>query len=165
MPSAEDQPATVAGWPRRLGGVLWRLVVTTVGSCMRHRVTGLAAEAAFFAILSIPPLVFALAGAIGFVTDQFSQAQIADFRQAVIDLSSRGLTDKAVDTIIVPTLNTVLGQPALRRDLARLRARPLVGLARAQRLRRHHHDHARPGRAPRDRQDADRCPSGSTCSP
>ncbi|MFN8194194.1 MAG: YihY/virulence factor BrkB family protein [Nocardioidaceae bacterium] len=111
MPDPDAQPATPAGWPRRLGSVFWRLVVTTVGSCMRYRVTGLAAEAAFFAILSIPPLVFALAGAIGFVSDQFSQAQVEDFRQAVIDLSNRALTDNAVQKIIVPTLNTVLGQP------------------------------------------------------
>ena len=31
------------------------------------RVTGLAAEAAFFAVLSVPPLIFAMAGAIGYV--------------------------------------------------------------------------------------------------
>ncbi|UUZ58807.1 hypothetical protein [Nocardioides sp. B-3] len=46
-----------------MGGLpdhLWRLVVATVGSCMRYRVTGLAAEAAFFAVLSVPPLIFAL---------------------------------------------------------------------------------------------------------
>ena len=67
--------------------VLWRLVVTTVGSCLRYRVTGLAAEAAFFAVLSVPPLIFAMAGAIGYVSDQFTPAQVADVRSAVIDLS------------------------------------------------------------------------------
>ena len=45
----------------------WRLVVSTVGTCFRNRVTGLAAEAAFFALLSLPPLVFGLAGSIGFI--------------------------------------------------------------------------------------------------
>ena len=49
------------GLTRRSGRLLWRLVVTTVSTCMRYRVTGLAAEAAFFAVLSIPPLVFARA--------------------------------------------------------------------------------------------------------
>ena len=88
--------------------VLWRLVVTTVGSCMRYRVTGLAAEAAFFAILSVPPLLFALAGAIGYVTDQFPAAQVADVRAAIIDFSSRGLTEPAVNKVIVPTLDEVL---------------------------------------------------------
>jgi membrane protein len=75
---------------------------------MRHRVTGLAAEAAFFAVLSVPPLIFALAGSIGYVTDQFSAAQIDDVRRAVIDLASRGLTEKAVNSIITPTINDVL---------------------------------------------------------
>ena len=53
------------GLARALAHQLWRLIVTTTSSCMRYRVTGLAAEAAFFAVLSMPPLVFALAGAIG----------------------------------------------------------------------------------------------------
>ena len=51
---------------------LWRLIVSTVGTCLRYRVTGLAAEAAFFALLSLPPLIFALAGSIGYV---FAQLQ------------------------------------------------------------------------------------------
>lgn len=88
--------------------VLWRLVVTTVGSCMRYRVTGLAAEAAFFAILSVPPLIFAMAGAIGYVSEQFTPAQVADVRGAVVDLSSRVLTESAVRTIIEPTIDDVL---------------------------------------------------------
>ena len=57
---------------------LWRVIVTTVGSCLRNRVTGLAAEAAFFAVLSVPPLIFALAGAVGFVSDSFTDTQVDD---------------------------------------------------------------------------------------
>ncbi len=87
---------------------LWRITVATVGACMRYRVTGLAAEAAFFAILSVPPLVFAMAGAIGYVSDRFSAAQLDDVRQAVLDLSSQALTERAVNTIIRPTIDTVL---------------------------------------------------------
>jgi membrane protein len=92
----------------KIRGLLWRLVVTTFGSCMRYRVTGLAAEAAFFAILSMPPLVFALAGAIGYFTSEFPQAQVADVRQAVIDLASRALTESAVTKVIEPTIDEVL---------------------------------------------------------
>lgn len=95
-------------WSRAKGALLWRLLVHTVGSCLRYRVTGLAAEAAFFAVLSVPPLIFALAGAIGFVADQFSPAQVEDVRQAIIDLSRQGLTDGAVDGIITKTINQVL---------------------------------------------------------
>ena len=66
--------ARVVDWLRRTWTVIWRLIVTTVSSCLRYRVTGLAAEGAFFAIVSVPPLVFALAGAIGYMSDQFSAA-------------------------------------------------------------------------------------------
>lgn len=96
---------------RTVAGVrhaLWRLVVSTVGICMRNRVTGLAAEAAFFAILSLPPLIFALAGSIGYVFEQFSDDQIHDVRANVLDLASRALTPKTVDSIIAPTLDDVL---------------------------------------------------------
>ncbi len=104
--------AAAGGWvaerARRGARTCWRLVVATVGSCMRHRVTGLAAEAAFFAILSIPPLIFALAGAVGYVTDRFTPAQVEDVRSAVLDLSSRLLTDSAVHNVIEPTMDDVL---------------------------------------------------------
>ncbi|CAB4699984.1 MAG: YihY/virulence factor BrkB family protein [Actinobacteria bacterium] len=108
--SATASPVALAlrSWVRRAAHTLWRLVVTTVGSCLRYRVTGLAAEAAFFAVLSVPPLIFALAGAIGYVTDQFTAAQVDDVRQAVLEMSSRLLTDSAVDRVIEPTIDDVL---------------------------------------------------------
>jgi membrane protein len=88
---------------------LWRLIVSTVGTCFRNRVTGLAAEAAFFALLSLPPLIFGLAGSIGYVFEGFSRAQVDQVRASLIELSSRALTEPTVDTIIRPTLNDVLG--------------------------------------------------------
>ena len=104
--AAADTPAET--WTRRSAHTLWRLVVTSFGSCLRYRVTGLAAEGAFFAVLSVPPLIFAMAGAIGYVTDRFSPAQVEDVRQAVIAFSSRLLTDRAVDEVIVKTMDDVL---------------------------------------------------------
>ena len=108
MSGVESVERAVVAWFHRSRELAWRLIVTTVGSCLRYRVTGLAAEAAFFAVLSVPPLVFALAGAIGFVSDQFSAAQINDVRDAVIHLSERALTENAVNRIITPTIDDVL---------------------------------------------------------
>ena len=112
MPPSETQSHAVSGdLPdrlRRLRDVIWRLVVTTVSSCIRYRVTGLAAEAAFFAVLSVPPLIFAMAGAIGFISDRFTAAQVADVRDAVIELSRQALTESAVNGIIVKTIDSVL---------------------------------------------------------
>lgn len=85
----------------------WRLVVSTVGTCFRNRVTGLAAEAAFFALLSLPPLIFALAGSIGYVFESFSDARTNEIRSAVVDASSRVLTEDTVTSIIEPTLSDV----------------------------------------------------------
>jgi membrane protein len=114
MPAPEErQRSWLARRAARVGSLLWRLLGATVRACMRHRVTGLAAEAAFFAILSIPPLIFALAGSIGFVDDWFGEARVGDFRDAVVDLSLRALTPAAVDRIIEPTLDDVLGAPRL----------------------------------------------------
>ncbi|MGN6780394.1 MAG: YihY/virulence factor BrkB family protein [Marmoricola sp.] len=93
---------------QRLGHTLWRVVVSTVDTCMRNRVTGLAAEAAFFAILSLPPLIFALAGSIGYVFEQFSTSTIDEVRTSVLDVAARALTPETVDKIIRPTLNEVL---------------------------------------------------------
>lgn len=95
-------------WWRSLLETFWRLVVATVSSCLRYRVTGLAAEAAFFAVLSVPPLVFALAGAIGYVASQFDPGQVEQMRDAVLDFSGRLLTEGAVNRIIKPTLDDVL---------------------------------------------------------
>jgi membrane protein len=84
-------------------------VARTVGSCFRYRVTGLAAEAAFFAILSLPPLVFGLAGTIGFIAERYDVAQVDVLKDRVIDLASQALTPDTVDEVIAPTLNDVLG--------------------------------------------------------
>ena len=133
---------------------VWRLIVSTVGTCMRNRVTGLAAEAAFFAVLSLPPLIFALAGSIGYIFAQFSDSQIGEVRNTVLDIASQALTPQTVDSIIRPDAQRgPERRRSLRRRLDRVHPRAVVGLARAQRLRRHHHDHVRPRRAPRHRPD------------
>jgi membrane protein len=87
---------------------LARITARTVSRCIQHRVTGLAAEAAFFAILSLPPLVFGLAGTIGFVAERFEVAQVDVLKDRVLELSSQALTQGTVDQVIAPTLDEVL---------------------------------------------------------
>lgn len=102
---------THRSWLAVVGDTLWRLLTSTVGSCMRHRVTGLAAEAAFFAILSLPPLIFGLTGSITYAVTKIDPDQIASLRSQVLDLSGQVLTDDAVHQIVEPTLETVLRGP------------------------------------------------------
>ena len=96
----------------RLFQSLWalvrRLTARTTSTCFQYRVTGLAAEAAFFAILSLPPLIFGLAGTIGYFAAQYNVAQIEVFKDRVLDLASQALTASTVDELIAPTLDEVL---------------------------------------------------------
>lgn len=90
------------------GRLLRRLAARTTSTCFTYRVTGLAGEAAFFAILSLPPLVFGLAGTIGYLAQSYDVAQIEVFKDRVIHLASQALTPSTVDQVIAPTLNEVL---------------------------------------------------------
>jgi membrane protein len=98
--------------PRALSwaGRAWRVIADTTAVCVRYRVTGLAAEAAFFGVLSLPPLLFGLAGAVGFVASTLDIRTIAGFREQLVDLSSRVLTPDVVESVIEPTLDDVLSR-------------------------------------------------------
>jgi membrane protein len=92
----------------------WRLLTQTVGVCLRYRVTGLAAEGAFFAIGSLPPLIFALAGSLGYIASKWFEVEtINDVKQQIVDLAARALTDDSIKNVITPTLDQVLngGRP------------------------------------------------------
>ena len=93
---------------RRVGVIVGRLAAETFKGCFRYRVTGLAAEAAFFAILSLPPLIFGLAGAVGFIAQQFNAATVESFQTELLALASRVLNAQSVQAVIAPTLSDVL---------------------------------------------------------
>ncbi|MBA2531497.1 MAG: YihY/virulence factor BrkB family protein [Nocardioidaceae bacterium] len=105
-PVSSDAPPAVT-WVK-IRDVAWQLLTGAVGSIFRYRVTGLAAEAAFFAILSLPPLIFGLAGTIGYFADRYDVAEVANLKSEVLDLASRALTDQTVSDVIEPTLDDVL---------------------------------------------------------
>lgn len=94
----------------RRGFAPWVIVKGTVATCLRYRVTGLAAEGAFFAVLSLPPLIFGLAGSIGYVVGIFGAATVGNVKSAIADLARQALTEDSVQRVIVPTLNAVLDQ-------------------------------------------------------
>ena len=94
--------------PAAAWAALRRLVRTTFSICLRHRVTGLAAEIGFFAILSLPPLVLGLVGTLGYFADVIGPDTVEDIRSNIIDISREALSDEAVAEVIIPTLNDVL---------------------------------------------------------
>jgi membrane protein len=101
-------------WVRKVPSTTWKLLTQTVGVCLRYRVTGLAAEGAFFAILSLPPLIFGLAGSLGYIASKWFEVEtINEIKEQIAELAARALTDDSVQSVIVPTLNQVLngGRP------------------------------------------------------
>jgi membrane protein len=101
-------------WARRIPATTWKLLTQTIGVCLRYRVTGLAAEGAFFAILSLPPLIFGLAGSLGYIASKWFEVEtIQDIKQQIVDLAARALTDDSIKNVIAPTLDQVLngGRP------------------------------------------------------
>jgi membrane protein len=100
---------TVRGRLRRAVILFWRLTVHTTKICLRYRVTGLAAEAGFFALLSLPPLVLGLVGSIGFVGQQMGTEVVADLRSQLRQLTLTFLTADSVSSVILPTFDRVVG--------------------------------------------------------
>ena len=91
----------------RAGKVVWHLIRETTAVCFRYRVTGLAAEAGFFALLSLPPLLLGLVGSIGYLGDWVGTDVVKQVQNSIIDGSSRILTSDVVNEVIKKTLTDV----------------------------------------------------------
>lgn len=84
-----------------------RLVLWTVRLCLRYRVTGLAAEGAFFMLLSLPPLVLSLFSGAGYVGQILGQDAVARLTEAVRDYAGQIFTEESVSAVVMPTIDDV----------------------------------------------------------
>lgn len=112
MSSAKERArVALSGVPGVLG--LARLTAETVRVCMRWRVTGLAAEAGFFALLSLPPLIFGLLGSVGYIGRFLGQDFVSQVTASIEDYGARFLTDESLHDVIMPTVRDALdgGRP------------------------------------------------------
>jgi membrane protein len=74
---------------------------------MEYRVTGLAAEAAFFVLLSLPPLLLGLVGALGYVDTIIGLDTIDHIRHNILSASTTVLSDKGVNQLVKPLVDDV----------------------------------------------------------
>ncbi|MDC0773703.1 YihY/virulence factor BrkB family protein [Streptomyces sp. HD] len=91
----------------------WLLLKDTVNSCIEYRILGLAAEAAFFTLLSVPPLLLSLIGLLGYVDDWTGTDTISSLETNLLEASRTVLSDKGVRQIAQPILDDVMhgGRP------------------------------------------------------
>ncbi|MEV5985323.1 YihY/virulence factor BrkB family protein [Streptomyces sp. NPDC052051] len=122
QPAASDTPEPTSGRLRRARALYrnvsmrrttWLLLKDTVNSCMEYRILGLAAEAAFFTLLSVPPLLLSLIGLLGYVDVWTGADTIHSLENNLLEASRTVLSDRGVKEIAQPILHDVMkgGRP------------------------------------------------------
>jgi membrane protein len=97
----------------RGGWSLVRLTLATTRICFRYRTSGLAGEAAFFALLSLPPLVLGLVGTVGYAGGWAGADVLGDLRDRLAQVAGAVLAPAAVQSVILPTYDDVTGRGRL----------------------------------------------------
>jgi membrane protein len=108
---------------RPRGGLLdrWPAVVRvplqvlghTVAKAWQDRILGLSAEAAFWQILSVPPLLIGLLGSLGYLSTFIGGASVTQIEDQLLAASAQVLTSDVVDSLVAPTLADILGSGRL----------------------------------------------------
>ncbi|MBF9070878.1 YihY/virulence factor BrkB family protein [Streptacidiphilus fuscans] len=91
--------------------IAWKLIKDTTSICIEYRVTGLAAEVAFFTLMSVPPLLLSIAGTLGYL----SQSVIAKLEADILRIAGTFLAPSSVHQTVMPLLHSVFsgGRPDL----------------------------------------------------
>jgi membrane protein len=90
-----------------------QLLGRALAKAWSDRILGLSAEAAFWQVLSVPPLLIGLLGSLGYLGDWIGVARVQQIEDRLVDLAAEGLTPSVVDTLVEPTLNDILGSGRL----------------------------------------------------
>ncbi|MEU3402089.1 YihY/virulence factor BrkB family protein [Streptomyces filamentosus] len=87
--------------------MVWLLLKDTVNSCIEYRVLGLAAEAAFFTLLSLPPLLLGLIAVLGYADDWTNTDTVASIEENILRAAGTILSDRGVAEIAQPILDDI----------------------------------------------------------
>jgi membrane protein len=85
----------------------------TLAKAWSDRILGLSAEAAFWQILSVPPLLIGLLGSLGYLGSFIGDASVSEIESQLLDASAQALTPDVVDSLVRPTLADILGSGRL----------------------------------------------------
>jgi membrane protein len=110
-----DRPPTRAGLAHRLGAFV-TLGVRTLRDSKEDRLPGLAAELSFYAVFSLPPLLLALLGAIGYVGRLVGPELTSLAKEQMLQVGGAFLTEATIREIVEPALTQLLQQG--RADIA-----------------------------------------------
>ena len=74
------------------------------------RLPGLAAEVAFYLLLSLSPLLLVGLGMLGYIGDLFGPDVVETIRQGIIDAASAVLTESTIEDIVRPAVDNLLAE-------------------------------------------------------
>src|SRR5436309_10882572 len=103
-----ESGSTVGSHRRSRLGVAGSLVASTLARAWRDRVLGLAAEAGFWQLLSLPSLLLAVLGLIGYFSGTFGHGNIHDLESAIVRGLKHVIVPSAVDSTVRPALDRIL---------------------------------------------------------
>ncbi|TFV66429.1 YihY/virulence factor BrkB family protein [Blastococcus sp. CT_GayMR20] len=111
---ADDHQGTgrLAHWPAVVRVPL-QVLGRTLAKAWQDRILGLSAEAAFWQILSIPPLLIGLLGSLGYLGSLIGADAVRQIEDQLLSASARVLTSDVVDDLVAPTLSDILGSGRL----------------------------------------------------
>ncbi|GAA3160850.1 YihY/virulence factor BrkB family protein [Blastococcus jejuensis] len=115
IPAEDDGPAVpsvteqgrLAHWPSVVRTPL-QVLGQTVAKAWQDRILGLSGEAAFWQILSVPPLLIGLLGTLGYLGDVIGDSSVRQIEERLLTASAEVLTPNVVDTLVAPTLSDIL---------------------------------------------------------
>ena len=102
----------LSGWPAPIRVPL-EVLGSAIAKAWQDRILGLSAEAAFWQVLSVPPLLIGLLGSLGYLSSWIGDAAVKVFVLWLVTASSEALTPGVVENLIQPTLDDILGSGRL----------------------------------------------------
>jgi membrane protein len=109
---AGDTDAALSGRRSRWASA-GRLIWFTLRRAWRDRVLGLAAEAGFWQLISLPSMLLAVLGVIGFFSGSLGPDTLADLEKAIVDGARHVIVPSAVDSTVQPALERILEHGSL----------------------------------------------------
>ncbi len=103
MPSSDPAVPSRGFW-----AICWGLIIGTTKICFKYRVTGLASEAAFFALVSLPPLVLGVIGTIGLIANRLPPDTLNSLRDRILEAAGQVLQPDVVQSLVAPLLDSVV---------------------------------------------------------
>jgi membrane protein len=85
------------------------LLTRTVREAWSDRILGLSAEAGFWQLLSLPPLLLAILGTFGFFAGPIGAANMASIETHILTGANRLLAPDVVHDVVYPVVHKVLG--------------------------------------------------------